>query len=274
MLNNNFFHKIHAWRKPIGWLLLLYLLLGWIFYANQERFIFRARLIETDQPLHISSLHEEITIPIDQTDTLHLIRFQPTQRSTRGVVLYFHGNRENVEWYAPQAALFTNEGYEVMMMDYPGYGKSRGERSELKIYQWANWVYQLARKKYVPQQIILYGKSLGTGVAAQLASKKDCSQLILETPYTNFPAVFSHYLPIYPFKNLLHYQFPTEQYIEQVNAPIRILHGTSDFVIAHQHSINLTKKKKAIQLVIIKGGSHNNLFEYKEARAALKKWLA
>ncbi|MBU6177165.1 MAG: alpha/beta hydrolase, partial [Bacteroidetes bacterium] len=73
---------------------------------------------------------------------------------------------------------------------------------------------------------------------------------------------------------LLHYQFPTAQYLEKVEAPIRIVHGTSDFVIAHQHSINLTKKKKAIQLVIIKGGSHNNLFEYKEARAALKKWLA
>ena len=274
MAAKTLFNKIAQWRKPIGWLLLLYLLLGWIFYANQERFIFQARVIKHDQQLNITAPHEEITIPIDQEDTLHMVRFKTKQNPARGVVLYFHGNRENIEWYAPQADLFTQEGYEVLMMDYPGYGKSRGERSESKIYQWAAWVYQLARKKYEPNQIILYGKSLGTGVAAQLASKKDCNQLILETPYTNFSAVFSYYMPIYPFNTLLYYQFPTAQYLEKVEAPIRIVHGTSDFVIAHQHSINLTKKKKAIQLVIIKGGSHNNLFEYKEARAALKKWLA
>jgi len=262
------------WRKPIGWLLLLYLFLGWIFYAKQETFIFRARIIKTDKKLAIQATHEEITIPINQADTLHLVRFKTKNTPARGVVLYFHGNRENVEWYATQADLFTREGYEVLMMDYPGYGKSRGEKSEYKIYQWATWVYQLARKQYESKEIILYGKSFGTGVASYLASKKDCKQLILETPYTNFPAVFAYYVPIYPFKTLLHYQFPTQQYLEQVEVPIRILHGTSDFVIAHQHSIALTKQKKGITLLLIKGGTHNNLYHFNIARRALKTWLS
>ena len=270
---NNIFTKVQRWRKPIGWFLLLYLLLGWIFYANQDRFIFRAHVIQTDETLKINSPHQELSIPIDQQDTLQLVLFKTSRTPARGVVLYFHGNRENVEWYAPQADLFTQEGYEVMMMDYPGYGKSRGERTENKIYQWATWVYQLARKKYDAKQIILYGKSLGTGVASYLASKKDCNQLILETPYSNFPAVFSHYMPIYPFKTLLHYQFPTEQYLQQVDVPIRIVHGTSDFVISHRQAIQLTKRKKGIELLLIKDGSHNNLFNFQQARSTLRQWL-
>jgi len=203
---NNIFTHINGWRKPIGWFLLLYLLLGWIFYANQDRFIFRARVIQTNETLKINSPHQELSIPIDQKDTLQLVLFKTTRIPARGVVLYFHGNRENVEWYAPQADLFTQEGYEVMMMDYPGYGKSRGERSESKIYQWATWVYQLARKKYEPKQIILYGKSLGTGVASYLASKKDC--------YSKLPTqIFQlYFLIICPFiRSNLYYTINFQQ---------------------------------------------------------------
>ncbi|MBM3412327.1 MAG: alpha/beta hydrolase [Bacteroidetes bacterium] len=269
-----FYTHFLKWRKPIGWLLLLYLLAGWIFYANQDAFIFRARVIHADKNVAIQAPHKEITIPINQEDTLHLISFITDKAPARGVVLYFHGNRENVEWYAPKADLFTQEGYEVLMMDYPGYGKSRGEISEQKIYQWAIWAYQLARKQFSSNEIIIYGKSLGTGVAAYLASVKDCRQLILETPYTNFPAVFSYYAPIYPFKTLLQFQFPTEQFLEQVVAPIRILHGTNDFVVAHQHSLQLAKHKKGISLLIIKGGAHNNLFDFQLTRTTLKKWLS
>lgn len=261
------------WRKSIGWCLLGYLLLGWIFYANQERFIFRAHVIDSAKKLAIKASHEEITIPIDHADTLHLVLFKTEHPIKRGVVLYFHGNRENVEWYAAQATLFTEEGYEVMMMDYPGYGKSRGERSEEKIYKWATWVYQLARKKYEPSKIVIYGKSLGTGVASYLAAKKDCRQVILETPYRNFAAVFSYYVPIYPFKALLHYQFPTDQYLQQVDVPIHIIHGTNDFVIAHRQSVALKESKKEIELLTIEGGAHNNLFDFQKARSGLKKWL-
>ena len=260
-------------RKVVGLALLIYLLLGWIFYVNQERFLFKPTLIATAAPLQISQAHQEISIPINQEDTIHITRFT-TKQPSKGAILYFHGNRQNVEWYAKYSSLFTNNGYEVFMLDYPGYGKSRGLLTEEKIYQWSDIVYSIARKSYTPSQLIIYGKSLGSGIAAQLAAKRDCRQLVLETPYYDFPAVLSFYAPIYPFQKLLHYQFPTHIYLKEVTAPVLVLHGTADGVVRYSNSIRLAKQfKKGDELITIEGGSHNDLVEFSATIAALKKIL-
>ena len=260
-------------RKGIGISLLLYLLVGWIFYANQDRLIFRSTVIATTSRLQITQAHQEISIPINQEDTLHITRFITTQPA-KGAILYFHGNRQNVEWYAKYSSLFTDNGYEVFMLDYPGYGKSRGTLNEEKIYQWSDIVYSIARKSYTASQLIIYGKSLGSGIAAQLAAKRDCRQLILETPYYDFPSVLSFYAPIYPFQRLLHYQFPTNAFLQKVTAPVLLLHGTADGVVRYNNSIRLSNQfKKGDQLITIESGSHNDLYEFSDAIAALKKLL-
>ena len=260
-------------RKVVGIALLIYLLLGWIFYANQEQFLFRPTLIAASAPLQISQAHQEISIAINHEDTIHITRFT-TKQPIQGAILYFHGNRQNVEWYAKYSSLFTNNGYEVFMLDYPGYGKSRGELTEEKIYQWSDILYSIVRKSYTPSQLIIYGKSLGSGIAAQLAAKRDCRQLILETPYYDFPSVLSFYAPIYPFQKLLHYQFPTHTFLEKVTAPVLVLHGTADGVVRYSNSIRLAKYfKNGDQLVTIENGNHNNLFDFAVAKAAIQKIL-
>jgi len=261
------------WRKIIGGTLLIYLLAGWIFYANQERLLFRPVVIPTETALKINQPHEEISIPINQQDTLHITRFT-TNQLAKGAILYFHGNRQNVEWYAHFATIFTESGYEVFMMDYPGYGKSRGEISETKMYEWSHVVYSIARKTYPPSQLIIYGKSLGSGIAAQLAAKRDCRYLIAETPYYDLPSVLSHYAPVYPFHLLMHFQFPTHTYLQQVTAPVLLIHGTADGVVAYENSIRLSNVfKKGDQLITIEKGSHNDLYDFPITIAAIKKAL-
>ena len=261
------------WRKIIGGTLLIYLLAGWIFYANQERLLFKPVVIPTEAALKINQPHLEISIPINTEDTLHLTRFT-TLSTAKGAVLYFHGNRQNVEWYARFAKIFTESGYEVFMMDYPGYGKSRGEITESKMYEWSQVVYSIARKSFTPSQLIIYCKSLGSGVAAQLAAKRDCRYLIAETPYYDLPSVLSHYAPIYPFQLLMHFQFPTHNYLQQVTAPILLLHGTADGVVAYNNSIRLSNKfKKGDQLITIQKGSHNDLYNFPITISAIKKVL-
>ena len=103
------------------------------------------------------------------------------------------GNKENVERYARFVPLFTRKGYEVWMPDYPGFGKSRGERNEKKLYSQAWQVYRLVNSAYHSDSIILYGKSFGTGLATYIASGNHCRELILETPYYSIPALFGHY---------------------------------------------------------------------------------
>ncbi|MFX7776395.1 hypothetical protein ABTJ98_20395, partial [Acinetobacter baumannii] len=86
-------------------------------------------------------------------------------------------------------------------------------------------LYRLARKKYAPNQIIIYGKSIGTGIATQLASIRDCKQLILETPYYSIPSMLHTYFWMYPLQQLLHYKLPTYAYLPKVTAPVTIFHG-------------------------------------------------
>jgi pimeloyl-ACP methyl ester carboxylesterase len=149
------------------------------------------------------------------------------------------------------------------MIDYPGFGKSKGHFSEQTLYDWALQVYKLARSRFPADSIIVYGKSMGTGIAAQLASVRDCRRLILETPYYDFPSVVKHYLPIYPMNWMLHYQLPTYKYLPSVTAPINIFHGTNDRVITYKNAKQLKPLlKKTDEFTIIDGGKHNNLYDF------------
>src|SRR5205823_1244644 len=102
------------------------------------------------------------------------------------------------------------------MPDYPGYGKTTGELTEKKLYDESMQVYKMARSKFSKDSIIIYGKSLGSGIASHLAAAVDCRRLILETPYYSIPALFTCYAPIYPNSYMSHFKLPTYEYLQQV----------------------------------------------------------
>ncbi|MBD0276759.1 MAG: alpha/beta hydrolase, partial [Flavisolibacter sp.] len=121
--------------------------------------------------------------------------------------------------------------------------------------------------------IIIYGKSIGTGVATQLASVKPCKQLILETPYYDINTLIRHYLPIYPTGMMIKYKFLTYLNLKNVHAPVTILHGTDDEVIPYQQAKRLQELYPQIELVTIKGGKHNNLLLYPQFQKKLDSLL-
>jgi hypothetical protein len=128
------------------------------------------------------------------------------------------------------------------------------------LYVYALQLYKLARSKYKPAEIIIYGKSLGTCLASQLASIRDCKYLILETPCYSMTSLVAHYFPIYPVSRMLHFHFPTNEYLKDVAAPIIILHGTDDGVVPYSNAKRLIPVlKQNDEFVTIEGGSHNDL---------------
>ncbi len=254
--------RIIKWAKIVA---IIYISGGVALYFLQDAILFHPVTLNRTYSYNFPEPHKDINIPIDSKDTLNLVDFASTDTIARGIVLYFHGNKRNISWYAKYIPYFTRHGYQVLMIDYPGFGKSTGKLTEQKLYDWALQVYKIARKRFPADSIIIYGKSMGTGIAAQLASTRDCKRLILETPYYDFPAVVSHYLPIYPAKWMLHYQLPTYQYLQNVTAPITIFHGTKDRVVTYKNSKRLLPFLKSTdELISIEGGSHNNLYRYKE----------
>jgi len=265
-------------RRWIKVALLLYGAIGLALYFGQNALLFHPVAVAPSFHYDFGQPYTEVILPYDKETRLDIIQFtvpghEPAD-TPRGVVLYFHGKHENVTRYAPYAAAFTHKGYEVWMLDYPGYGKSTGVFNEQRLYDYALQVYKLARSRWQPSQIIIYGKSLGTGIAAQLADIRDCRRLILESPYFSLESVAWHYLPIYPWGRLLHYHFPTYEHLPKVTAPITIFQGSSDWVVPYRNAARLKPLLKAgDEFVTVEGGGHGDLSQYPLFRSKLDSVL-
>lgn len=273
--------KIFRWIKIFT---LLYCTAGIALYYAQDSILFHPTAVDRQSKYDFGDLntrYEEVNIPYDKESNLNIIQFKPARdtagrgdTAARGVVLYFHGNKKNISRYARHASCFTDKGYEVWMLDYPGYGKSTGKLTEQKLYDYALVFYKLARSRYRPSQIILYGKSLGTAIAAELAAVRDCRRLILEAPYYSLSSLASHYLPIYPIRSMLHYRFPTNEYLPSVTAPITIFHGNRDGIIPYSQAQRLQPLlKPGDEFITIDGGSHNRLGDFPLFRRKLDSLL-
>lgn len=270
-MTNPLLKKTWKWLRVV---LIIYILLGLLLYFFQDKLLFHPKELSIDHEFDFGIPFNEINLPITNEKNLNIVQFTVPDSICKGVVLYFHGNRRNIIRYAPFATDFTRHGYEVWMMDYPGFGKSTGERTEEILYADAMRVYQIAVKNFSADSIIIYGKSLGTGIAAQLASRRPCKRLILETPYYNIDALAKLYFFIYPVSSLAKYSFPNNEYVERVDAPVSLFHGTKDGVIPYKHARRLAKIKPGTELVTIEGGRHNNLAEFPLYREKLDSLLA
>jgi pimeloyl-ACP methyl ester carboxylesterase len=260
-------------------LVLLYCLAGIAIYYGQERLIFHPVKADRNTWYHFDQPSTELNLNYDQNTNLNIVEFRATDRPAdsvaKGVVLFFHGNAGNIAGWASNAPDFTTKGYEVWMMDYPGYGKSTGTLDEQSLYKYSLLFYKLARSRWRPDQIILCGRSLGTGIATQLAAVRDCRRLILEAPYYDIPSLFRRYLPIYPYGMMLKFHLPTFEYLRRVTAPVTIFHGDRDHTIPHSNSERLTPLlKSGDEYLTVSGAGHNDLNGLPYFRAKLDSLLA
>ena len=248
--------SIWLWVKII---LIIYAVVGIALYYLQDKILFHPRPLAQNHTWNFPYPFKEVNIPYAANSRMNIIQFT-ADSIPKGVVLYFHGNRHNIGRYARVVPSFTKNGWEIWMLDYPGFGKSTGEFTEQKMYEWALVFYKLARARFEPANIIVYGRSMGTGIATQLASVRDCRYLVLEAPYYSFPSIFNTYLPIYPYERMIKYDFPTYKYITNVTAPIVIFHGTADEIIPYRNGKKLVPLlKKTDEFLSINGAFHNDL---------------
>ncbi|MFT3982098.1 MAG: alpha/beta fold hydrolase [Ferruginibacter sp.] len=248
----------------LKWLVIIYCGVGIALYYLQDSILLHPRALDRN---HVFTFNQEFTeqdIPFSKTDTINMIAFHATDSVKKGLVIYFHGNKDNVEHYAPFVPAFTRHGYEVWMPDYPGFGKSTGEISEEKLYSIAYQVRKMAAGRFSSDSVVIYGKSLGTAIATYTASVLPCKQLILETPYYSIPSLFNSYAFMYPARIMSRYKLPTYEFLQEVKAPVTIFHGTGDWVVPYRSGVKLKKfLKPGDQFIKIEHGEHNNLSESK-----------
>jgi alpha-beta hydrolase superfamily lysophospholipase len=251
--------KILKWARLA---LLIYALLGLLIYYLQDYIFFQALPVSRSHRYDFKIPYREVNLSYTATENLNIIQFESV-KPLKGVVLYFHGNRKNISWYARFAPMFTEQGYEVWMPDYPGYGKSTGKITEEKLYSYSLQLYKLASKRFRSDSIIVFGKSMGSGLATYLASNVACKRVILETPYYSLSSVAQHFFPIYPMELMTKVKIPSWEYLQQVSEPVTILHGTGDMIVPLSNALKLKPLlKKTDEFITIEGGSHNDLRDY------------
>jgi pimeloyl-ACP methyl ester carboxylesterase len=238
---------------------IIYVLGGIALYWFQDLFFFHPVPLPKDHRFSFDQAFTELNLPYGK-DNLNIVQFKTTTKR-KGIVLFFHGNAMNVEHYAKYPSLFIRSGYELWMIDYPGFGKTTGKRTEEIMYDQALKMYELAMQQTNPDSIIIYGKSMGTAVASWLASKRKSKSLILETPFYSVQALVRHYVPLYSFIPLSKYSFPNFEYLEKVKVPVTIFHGTNDQLVPYSQGKKLAQENNC-RFITIEKGTHNDLFDF------------
>ena len=257
------FHLSSALPNFILYIILSIVAFSILIYFFQERLIFKPEKLKQDFEFRYNIPFKELFFNVEpgvRINGLHFYREQPN-----GLILYFHGNTRSIKGWAKYAQDFYRYNYDVVLVDYRGFGKSTGKRSEKEMLSDMQFVYESLLKEYHEHHIIVYGRSMGSGFATKVASENKPRYLILDSPYYNFTRVVERFLPILPVRFVLRYHLRTDKWIRHVNCHTYIIHGTRDWLIPIKHSESLQKiNPHKITLIRIHGGKHNNLPEFDE----------
>ena len=252
-------------------------LLGYpVIYFGQRWVLFHNVPVADSVKFAFEQPFQEVHFRPEKDVLLNTLIFKTDSFPKRGVVLYFHGNADNLIRWGRYAGRFLRNGYDVWMYDYRQFGKSKGPLTEAGLYRDAEFMYQQVLRTYPEQQVVLYGYSLGTGMATYVAARHRPRRLLLEAPYYSIADLSYRRAPIYPYQSLLQFQFPTYQRIGQVRCPIHLFHGTADEVVPYasgQRLAALLPQQQAAVLTTIEGGQHKNLAQYGQYNTVLDSLL-
>lgn len=251
------------WVSTLLVLLAIYVGISMALYYLQDYMLFKPEKLPKEfQFAYENQQTKEYNLETRDGATINGVRFFPKGQS-KGVVLYLKGNSKSIKGWGKFAVDFTRHGYDVLMVDYRGFGKSTGRRSQKAIKRDLQLVYNKLKEMTSEKNIILYGRSLGSGFAAKLASMNHPRLLVLDAPYYSLTKVTARYAPFMPLSLLLKHPLPTYKWLKYIQCPIHIIHGTNDTLIPYKTSVKLSKVNPALtKLHTVIGGGHKNLNNY------------
>ena len=260
------------WLYVLLLVLAIYIVVSVLLYYLQDYLLFKPEKLPKDFQFYYEN-QETIEYNLETRDgaIINGIRFMPKGES-KGVILYLKGNSKSIKGWGKFAVDFTRHDYNVVMIDYRGFGKSTGKRSQKAIKRDLQLVYNKIKEQTTEDRIILYGRSLGSGFAAKLASMNNPKMLILDAPYYSLTKVTARYAPFMPLSILIKYPLPTYKWLKYVQCPIHIIHGTHDKLIPYKTSVKLSQvNPKLTTLHTVIGGGHKNLNNFEAYHKMLGK---
>lgn len=231
-----------------------------LLYLTQESLIFRGTPLPADYRFQFEQRFEEIRVPVAgaSLDALHFMQPNP-----RGLVFFVHGNAGNLATWTTGVDFYRRINYDLFIFDYRGYGKSSGHiDGEDQLYADVRAAWDAIAPRYRDKPVVIYGRSLGTALAARLAAEVEPRLLVLVTPFTSLEAIAKREYPLAP-EWLLKYPLRTDAALSEVRSPILLVHGTDDRLVPLAESERLRRLSRApTELLVIAGAGHNDIQQF------------
>ena len=227
-------------------------------YFRQEKLIFNPVPLSPDHQFTIPDV-QEVNVPVKgaELSALHLRLPNP-----KGVVFFLHGNSGNLQTWLTGVDFYRRVNYDLFMIDYRGYGKSSGKiESEAQLHDDMRVAWSKIAPQYAGKKLVVYGRSLGTGLAAKLSSDVQPDLTVLVSPYESLKAMGDAHYPWLP--GLVNrYTMRTDQWLPAIKGPVMIEHGEVDTLIGLSHGERLRKIRAGTELVVVPGAGHNDIHKF------------
>lgn len=248
--------------------------LGWLWFG-QEKLLFVPTVLPADRPLAQAPDVHEVSIDVAGA---RLSALQLRLPNPKGVVFFLHGNGGNLESWFVNADFYRRANFDLFMIDYRGYGKSTGRiESELQLRQDVRSAWATVAPRYAGKRVVIYGRSLGSGLAAglsvELANSRAPDLTVLVSPYSSMAALSHDHYPWVP-SFVLRYPMRTDQMVGRIGNPVLLIHGTEDRLIPPRHSDALKALAPRAGLMRIAGAGHNDLQDFDAYRSGFADALS
>jgi hypothetical protein len=196
----------------------------------------------------------------------------------KGVVFFLHGNAGNLAGWFSNTDFYRQANFDLVMLDYRGYGKSTGHiTSARQLHEDVRAVWKTYAQQYRGKRVVLYGRSLGTGLAADLGAEWSRSGAaphltVLVSPYSSIRELTTEFYPWVPGA-LVRYPLETTRHLPDIAGPVLLVHGQRDALIGVHHSERLKQAAPAARLLLVPGAGHNDVHEFPVYRQALRQAL-
>jgi hypothetical protein len=231
-------------------------------YLLQSKLVFQPtrELVVTPDRFYLP--YEDVYINVTDDEKIHGWYFpadNPDSGKNTPVVLFCHGNAGNIAHRLETADFIRSLGADILLFDYRGYGRSDGSPSEDNAYADAEACYRWLRenKGFQPEQIIIFGRSLGGAVAVELVRRVPCRGLIVESSFTSTLDMGRRSFPFLPIKYLLKYKFDSIAKIGAVTCPVIITHSPDDEIVPYEMGRRLFEAAREPKKFIVLSGGHN-----------------
>ncbi|ANB03536.1 alpha/beta hydrolase [Ectothiorhodospira sp. BSL-9] len=244
-------------------------------YLTQGQMVFLPMSAHSASPSDAGLPYEEVWLDTEDGERLHAW-FIPAREGAEGqagaqsnecrapVLLFLHGNAGNISHRLESLDIFHRIGLSVLILDYRGYGKSSGSPTEEGTYRdaLAGWHHLVEERDYAPEEVVIFGRSLGAAVAAYTGAQVQPGALILESAFTSAPDLGAELYPWVPVRTLLRFEYDTRRALEQVESPILLAHSRDDEIVPHSHLERLKQaagQAREVSVLEMRGG-HNDGF--------------